>query len=84
MYAMYGDICHLCGHSGAGEVDHLTPLSLDPTQPIDPSLWRPAHGSNAPCPQCPTHEGKPRCCNQERGGITNRKRTRLYRPSMTW
>lgn len=61
MFAIYGDTCHLCGHHGAGEADHLTPISIDADQPIDPHLMRPAHGVNARCPVCG------RACNTERG-----------------
>jgi len=58
---LWGDQCHLCGHPGATQVDHLIPLSKQPHQPLDPELARPAHGSNAPCPVCG------RACNQSRG-----------------
>jgi 5-methylcytosine-specific restriction endonuclease McrA len=61
MFAIYGTRCHLCGHEGAGEADHLVPISLDPGQPIDPHGMRPAHGANSPCPTC---GGK---CNSSRG-----------------
>lgn len=61
MHELFGYICHLCGHDGAGEADHLTPLSVWPDQPIDPELMRPAHGANYPCPVCG------RKCNSERG-----------------
>lgn len=61
MFAIYGDTCHLCGHYGAGEADHLVPISIDADQPIDPHAMRPAHGANAPCPVCG------RLCNSERG-----------------
>lgn len=86
MLAKYGDTCHLCGHPGAGEADHLDPTSLNPDQPVDPERMRPAHGSNAPClhPDCVKLKRKPRCCNQERGNVVNRKRTRTHTPRMTW
>lgn len=61
MHEIYGYTCHLCGHPGAGESDHLIPLAVWPDQPLDPELMRPAHGSNYPCPVCG------RRCNQERG-----------------
>jgi hypothetical protein len=61
MFEAYGTVCHLCGHDGAGEADHLSPLSLDPDQPLDPHAMRPAHGVSCPCPTCG------RRCNQERG-----------------
>ncbi|GAA2681773.1 hypothetical protein Apa02nite_015020 [Actinoplanes palleronii] len=67
MHATYGYTCHICGHGGAREADHLTPLAIAPDQPISYQDMRPAHGSNSPCPECPKREGKPRCCNQERG-----------------
>jgi hypothetical protein len=68
MHQAWGYTCHLCGHEGAGEADHLDALALHPDQPVDWTRLRPAHGSNYPCLVCPpTHEGKPRCCNQERG-----------------
>jgi hypothetical protein len=86
MHAMFGDTCHICGHAGAGEADHLIPISLVPDQPLDPEAMRPAHGSNYPCvdPTCMARKGKPRSCNQERGNIINRKRTATYTPRMTW
>lgn len=61
MHDMYGYTCHLCGHHGAGESDHLIPLAVWPDQPVDPTLWRPAHGTHYPCPVCG------RRCNQQRG-----------------
>ncbi len=76
MFAMYGRTCWICGHEGAGEADHLTPISLDSTQPVDPTGMRPAHGSSAPCPVCPPRDGKPRACNQERGVGEPRERLR--------
>lgn len=86
MHAKYGYTCWICGHDGAGEADHLNPLSLAPDQRVDPEAMRPAHGSYYPCthPTCVARKGKPRCCNQERGNIINRKRTATYTPSMTW
>lgn len=61
MHELYGYVCHICGHPGAGESDHLIPLKDWPDQPVDPELWRPAHGTHYPCPVCG------RRCNQERG-----------------
>ena len=61
MFAIYGTVCHICGHPGAGDADHLTPVSIDSAQPIDPHLMRPAHGALSPCPVCG------RRCNPERG-----------------
>lgn len=61
MFQIYGHVCHLCGHEGAGEADHLIPISIDADQPVDPNAMRPAHGSNSPCDTCG------RKCNQSRG-----------------
>lgn len=75
MFAIYGTICHLCGHDGAGEADHLVPISIDSTQPVDPHGMRPAHGANAPCPTCG------RRCNASRG---NRPITKPLKTSEAW
>ena len=75
MFAIYGTVCVHCGHPGAGEADHITPVVHDPGQPIDPHAMRPAHGSNAPCPTCL------RKCNQERGTRTDYVQ---YRPAIDW
>jgi hypothetical protein len=86
MHATHGYTCHICGHDGAGEADHLNPVALHPDQPIDPDLMRPAHGSNYPClhPECMATKGKPRLCNQERWTQANGKAAQRYRPSMGW
>lgn len=87
MFAMYGDLCHLCGHHGARQADHLTPVSVDPDQPIDPRLMRPAHGGGSvergldnPCPTCG------RRCNQERGNghTTGRSTAQQLNTSEAW
>ncbi len=75
MFALYGTVCHLCGHEGAGESDHLDPVSRNPDQPIDPYLMRPAHGANAPGPTCG------RKCNTERG---NKPLSGPLRTSESW
>lgn len=69
------DVCHLCGHPGARQVDHLIPLSLGGDM-SDPHNLAPAHGGGRPdvdnpCPIC----GKR--CNQKRGNtISQRERIR--------
>lgn len=66
------DICWICGHGGAGDVDHIIPLSVWPDQPVDPALMRPAHGVDG-CPACPRKpDGRLRKCNQERGASLGR------------
>jgi hypothetical protein len=74
MFAIYGRICHLCGHDGATDADHLVAISIDSTQPVDPYLMRPAHGVRG-CPTCG------RKCNQQRG---NKVLTGFYRPVLDW
>lgn len=74
MFTLYGDTCHLCGHAGADTADHLEPVSLNPHQPIDPHLMRPAHGVDG-CPTCG------RKCNQERG---NREGIEQLKTSQDW
>lgn len=80
MFALYGDTCHLCGHPGARQADHLAPLAIDPDQPVDPEMMRPAHGAaqppyDNPCPTCG------RRCNQERGKRTD---FAMFKPAMSW
>ncbi len=75
MFAIYGRVCVHCGHDGAGEADHLIPISVDSGQPIDPHGMRPSHGSNYPCPTCR------RRCNQERGA---RPIASTYVPVLNW
>lgn len=78
MHEMYGYVCHLCGHDGAGEADHLISLKDWPDQPVDPTLWRPAHGANYPCPTCG------RKCNQERGTKPLSEMTPPLKTSRAW
>lgn len=75
MFKIYGRTCHLCGHGGAAEADHLVPISVDAGQPIDPHEMRPAHGSWRRCPTCD------RACNQERG---TKPLSEVVTPVLTW
>jgi len=80
MFALYGHTCHICGHEGALQADHLDPLAYDPEQPVDAESMRPAHGaaqagSDNPCPTCG------RRCNQERGKNIS---FTMFQPALTW
>jgi hypothetical protein len=81
MFAMYGTVCHICGHGGGGEADHLIPISVDSDQPIDPHAMRPSHGSYYPCRVCKGKGGKGRACNQERGA---KPIAEVFTPRLTW
>lgn len=37
------DVCWICGERGSTSVDHIVPVSLDPTRALDPTNVRPAH-----------------------------------------
>lgn len=54
-----GDICYLCGHEGAQDVDHVESLASGGA-PLDPANHEPIHGGDG-CPTCG------RKCNQEKG-----------------
>lgn len=60
MFEIFGDICHLCGHAGATDADHIVPVAVDRDQPVSAQDMRPAHGVGG-CPTCG------RKCNQSRG-----------------
>jgi len=71
-----GTMCHLCGHQGATEADHLETIADNPDQIPHWSRMKPAHGVNprnghpGPCshPDClAMNNGRPRACNQGRG-----------------
>ncbi|GIE79077.1 hypothetical protein Aph02nite_50270 [Actinoplanes philippinensis] len=66
VFAIHGDVCWVCGHVGAWEVDHVV-RRADGGDPYSLDNLRPAHGSNYPCPVCVSGTTRrPRCCNQER------------------
>lgn len=81
MHAFYGYTCVHCGHGGAGEADHLDPISMYPDQPIDWRRMRPSHGSNYPCPRCPWRGGRGMPCNQVRGTEPIRP---TFAPRIAW
>jgi 5-methylcytosine-specific restriction endonuclease McrA len=55
------DVCYLCGHLGAGAVDHVISRKQRPDLALDPANLRPVHGSLSRCPWC--H----RACNEQKG-----------------
>ena len=81
MHAVFGYVCHLCGHEGAGEADHLGPLAFDPDQPVDWEAMRPSHGSNYPCPVCPWPGAPGKPCNQVRG---TKPVDQVFTPKQEW
>lgn len=57
--AVYGDVCHLCGHAGADSADHLQTRSARPDLIYSIDNARPAH--HLACPICGVR------CNSRRG-----------------
>ena len=63
--ATYGDICVVCGHGGAHQVDHLESVTEKPGLAWDLANCRPIHGSpRNPCPLCTELAGTKIYCNQ--------------------
>ena len=64
--AAHNGICHLCGHPGAEQVDHVEQYAEGGTDDI--SNLKPAHGSansqKNPCPVCGLN------CNNIRGALS--------------
>lgn len=62
----YGGICHLCGHPGAKQADHVVAYAEGGDDSV--SNLRPAHGSAGkqknPCPVCGIN------CNNVRGALS--------------
>lgn len=75
MFAMYGTVCHLCGHEGATQADHLRSIARDPEQAVSPTNMRPAHGNDHPCPTCG------RACNQAKG---SKARIAIVKTTREW
>lgn len=65
VFITYGDICHICQHGGARQVDHLESLTEHPELGYVLSNCRPAHG--APRNRCPVCGQN---CNQLRGSYS--------------
>lgn len=61
---------YICGHGGAGTVDHVTSLTEAPELAYELSNLRPAHGYHSPCPYCSAAAGSPVYCNECKGGYS--------------
>lgn len=79
----FGDLCHLCGHGGARQSDHLVDPETRPDLRYAVSNGRPAHGAARgrganPCAVCSRAAGRPVYCNQVRGmGSVQRARNKI-------
>lgn len=65
MLAQAGYFCALCGHYGAGDVDHILPLARG-GELLEMTNLRASHGALSKCWECDPHRGK--ACNQARAG----------------
>lgn len=74
VFRLYGHTCHLCGHEGAWDADHVTPLAVKYDNHTDPRTGRPAHGVHK-CPTCKI------ACNQVRGAT---ELETIYEPQLKW
>lgn len=80
----YGTTCHICGHAGARQADHLTPLTEDDSRALDITDMRPAHGASRgrganPCEVCSAAAGKPVYCNTIRQAMSVERARRIIR-----
>ena len=94
MFAMYGDICHLCHHHGARQADLVIPASYNPEQILQPGSMLPAHGAGRrsdgtdnPCPvcglRCNTVRGN-RPIGRTRAALGSSRRKAEVKPSRKW
>jgi hypothetical protein len=70
------DLCHLCGHTGAGEGDHVVSRAMGGDK-YDPANVAPAHGSGSRCYEC---DPAGRACNQVKGAGLRKKARGRPRP----
>ena len=76
--ARYGGLCHLCGHGGARQADHVISVADRPDLAWDLGNCRPAHGAPGnPCPVCSPLAGKGVYCNQLRGPMSIERAQRI-------
>lgn len=74
IFLHFGRVCHICGHGGAQDADHLIPLAVHLDDHTDYRTGRPAHGIRG-CPTCK------RKCNQIRGA---KPLEDDYKPELPW
>lgn len=79
VFATYGDICWICGHGGAHQVDHVESVTEHPELKYVLSNCRPAHGAPGnSCSVCSKAARRPVNCNQVKGGYSiERARRRI-------
>lgn len=74
----YGGTCHICGHGGARQADHLESVADRPDLAWSLPNIRPAHGAPGnPCPSCTAECGRKVHCNQLRGGYSVTRARRI-------
>jgi len=67
----YGGLCHICGHGGARQPDHVISIADRPDLAWKLENCRPAHGAPGnPCPVCTAECGRRVFCNQLRGAMS--------------
>lgn len=83
VFEQHGHRCHLCGHDGAMQLDHVESQTESPGRAHDAGNLRPVHGTTRgqvnPCATCSRAAGKPVNCNQIRGGYTIERAIRKLR-----
>lgn len=72
VFATYGDTCHLCGHGGARQVDHLQSVTEHPELAFTLANCRPIHG--VPGNRCPVCR---QACNQLKSGYSLERARRI-------
>lgn len=78
VFATHGDVCWVCGHGGARQVDHVESVTEHPELIFALSNCRPAHGApgNA-CPVCSKAAGIAINCNGIKGGYSLERARRI-------
>lgn len=72
VFATYGNVCWICGHGGARQVDHVESVTEHPELLYTVSNGRPAHGAPGnTCPVCKLN------CNQIKSGYSIERARRI-------